>query len=667
MHGTVEFGGYYIMLSFSEVPLHTAIIGGVLAFLIVLFLSLFLIPAVWQSVKLSRYTKRLRRADTKDLEALSALFKGDRILSHLWEEFRDTLHEQKDLDAQGTYQVTAIRQTVPAETYFSEQILVHSPLSTEFFKHVPGILTGIGIIGTFYGLIIGLQAFKVSENPEIVRDSLNGLLHGVYQAFVISASAITLAMVITALEKWLIASLYKKVERLCRVLDSQFDAGAGEEYLSRLVQASESSAKEAKQLKQSLVNDLTQILESIAERQIQAQSTSTAGIAKEIVDGINEGLRQPLTEISAAVQHVSGNQGDAINKLLTETMAAMTAQIRDLFAGQVDGIRGMQQQTIDSLGVAVGRLEQLVGDISTRGKETTEAMSAQLASTLASMEERQRSMNEQTQVLVDTMRSQVTKSQEDATAGMQQAIDRMGGAVAQIADTLNASIQSASERDDQRNRLLTEQTTAATSSASTLSRELIRHTAEAVTTMKQAVASMVTGTADTVNKMNLGAADMLKAAHEMARVGMTTGSALERAQSLVDQLANASGALTHSTSTLNKAIDDYKTTRDTLAVMVEQLKATVENAKKEATLTGDILHRIESASQSLKEAQLQADKYLTSVSEVLAGAHQQFGIQIISTLNNVNGEFHKHVERGTKALAGAIDELEQVLDRAGSR
>ena len=77
MHGTVEFGGYYIMLSFSEVPLHTAIISGFLAFLIVLFVSLFLIPAVWQSVKLSRYTKRLRRADTKDLEALSALFKGD--------------------------------------------------------------------------------------------------------------------------------------------------------------------------------------------------------------------------------------------------------------------------------------------------------------------------------------------------------------------------------------------------------------------------------------------------------------------------------------------------------------------------------------------------------------------------------------------------------------
>jgi hypothetical protein len=52
---------------------------------------------------------------------------------------------------------------------------------------------------------------------------------------------------------------------------------------------------------------------------------------------------------------------------------------------------------------------------------------------------------------------------------------------------------------------------------------------------------------------------------------------------------------------------------------------------------------------------------------MLASAHYHFGTQIISTLNKVNGEFHQHVERGTKALGGAIDELGEVLDRVGAR
>lgn len=654
-------------MTFANLPLHTLIIGGVLAFVLLLFVTLFLVPALYQSWKLRSFTKRLEQADRTDLDALSEMFDRDDILGHLWKEFRDTLHEQKDLDSSGTYRTTAIRQTVPAETYFSEQILVHSPLRTEFFKHLPGILTGIGIIGTFTGLIIGLKAFKVSVEPDVVRDSLNALLQGVYQAFLVSAAAITLAMIITAIEKWLVSGLYKRVERLCLALDTRFDSGAGEEYLSRLVQASESSAKEAKQLKQSLVNDLKQILETVAERQIQAQNATTVGIAKEIVAGLSESLREPLSEIGAAVKHVSGNQSEAVNKLLTDTMAAMTAQIRDLFSGQVEGIKGLQQQTIDSLGIAVGRLEQLVGDISDRGKQTTDAMSEQLVSTLASMDERQRAMNEQTQALVDTMRSQVAQSQQEATKGMQQALDQMGAAVGDIAKTLQANIEGASARDDQRTRQLTEHTTAATNSAAVITKELIRHTAEAVSTMRQAVESMRTGTADTVTKMNLGAADMLKAAGEMSRAGSTTSTALDRAATLAEQLSASSAALTGSSSMLNRVIDDYKATRETLAAMIEQLKMTVDSAKREASLTADILQRIEGAARSLRDAQGEADKYLQGVTDVLANAHQQFGTQIISTLNNVNGEFHKHLVTGTKALGGAIDELAQTLDRVGAK
>jgi len=72
--------------------------------------------------------------------------------------------------------------------------MVDSRLSTEFFKHLPGLFTGIGIIGTFSGLITGLQAFKVSENATVVRNSLEKLMQGVYEAFLVSAVAISAAM-----------------------------------------------------------------------------------------------------------------------------------------------------------------------------------------------------------------------------------------------------------------------------------------------------------------------------------------------------------------------------------------------------------------------------------------------------------------------------------------
>lgn len=148
------------MLVLSDLPIHTVIIGGILVFFVLLFVIRFLIPAIHQNWKLGSYTKKVEEVDKAHLDGLSELFSKDKILDHLWKEFRDTLHEQKDLDASGTYHTTAIRQTVPAEMYFSEQMLVYSPLKTEFFKHLPGILTGIGIIGTFWDFISSLLTAK---------------------------------------------------------------------------------------------------------------------------------------------------------------------------------------------------------------------------------------------------------------------------------------------------------------------------------------------------------------------------------------------------------------------------------------------------------------------------------------------------------------------------
>jgi hypothetical protein len=53
--------------------------------------------------------------------------------------------------------------------FFSEHALVVTPLKTEFYKHLPGILTGIGIIGTFLGLIMGLSSFDISDPEQAQR------------------------------------------------------------------------------------------------------------------------------------------------------------------------------------------------------------------------------------------------------------------------------------------------------------------------------------------------------------------------------------------------------------------------------------------------------------------------------------------------------------------
>lgn len=645
-------------------PGHLVVVGGALALCLGLFVFWFLVPAARQSSRLGKAIKALEAATDRTAGAAVGKLPG---IAHLWNEYSDTLHEQRELNPQtGQFEVTKIRSSVPAEAFFTQQALVDTPLKAEFFKHLPGILTGLGIIGTFTGLITGLTSFNVSDNPDEVRRALNGLVGGVYEAFAVSAIAIGLAMFTTFIEKMFVAHLYKKVERICQRVDGLYQAGAGEEYLSRLVIASEASAKEAKQLKQSLVDDLKHLLEEVTERQIAATNASSNLVAERIVAGMSEGLKEPLAEIRSAVQQVSGDQGTAVHKLLADTMTAMTAQIRDLFGSQLTGINQMQQQTLDAMTAAVGKLQQVVSDMSDTGERTTEAMGEKLAKAIEAMEGRQSAMDAQVRQLLTDVQEQIGRANGDTNQKLKEAMAAVTETVGEAVRNLQAMVDKAGNRDVVRTQAMEKATSDAVSSISAEVKALVATSAAASEQMGNAVAAMQRLTTDSVVRMSQGADRLYAASEKFAEAGGATAGVLNGAQLLLKQMSDTSGALTGSATTLNAAINDYKATRDSLAQMVTALQKTVESAKTEAALTENVLSRINRSAEALQAAEVKAQAYLEEVSEVLAKAHQEFGDQVITTLSKLNGEFHSHLESATKSLAGAIEDLEGVFDKIPS-
>lgn len=241
------------------------IAAAVLSLLVLAFVAFFLVPGLIHWRRLSTLLKHLTRFEARSpLEKYRRLFAGDKRLAHLWKEYQDSLHQQTAEREGQALVVVAVRSTLPAETFFNSQYVVDSRLRTEFFKHLPGIFTGVGIIGTFSGLIAGLRQFQVSENAATVRASLEALMHSVGEAFLISAAAITAAMLVTFVEKLLLSALYGQAEEIAHAIDARFDSGAGEDYLLRLVKSSEDSATQSRLLKDALVKDLGETLMQLA-------------------------------------------------------------------------------------------------------------------------------------------------------------------------------------------------------------------------------------------------------------------------------------------------------------------------------------------------------------------------------------------------------------------
>ena len=100
--------------------------------------------------------------------------------------------------------------------------------------------------------------------------------------------------------------------------------------------------------------------------------------------------------------------------------------------------------------------------------------------------------------------------------------------------------------------------------------------------------------------------------------------------------------------------------------MVVELRETVELARKEASLTTDILTRIESSATRLGTAQKQADEYLEGVSRVLGEAHMTFATEVRRTLERANTEFHNKLGAAVGLLSAGVQELEVTLASMGN-
>jgi len=711
------------------------------------FFVLYVQPGRQMLARLKRALSQLDEiassgATVKDLDQIRAKAMDGAALQHCWDEFRDTLHPQKTVNEFGELQVARYRSTALASTFFTEQALINSPLRTEFFKHLPGILTGVGIIGTFGGLILGLQAFGAVDlgDPDKARNGLSALLREVGSAFMMSGLAIVFAMVLTTYEKVLVNKLIKVVEDLCSRIDSLFDAGAGEEYLQRLVEAAETSATQAMQMKESLVTDLKQVLTELTSQQIQATQLATAQLGKSITDSLSEGLKDPLKNISDAVTAVSGQQGDAVNRLLTDVLTSFSSQMESMFGRQLSGMGDMLTQTAATMQSASSRIEALLGQIQQAGDGAADAMAKRLEEAMSLMQIRQEESARQMQLFMEAIRDSANKGQAEAGEAtskmlgelskatsdlvkqlqesgqgaaqamadrLEQALDQirstqeassdlvrgfiedlknstqdgqqktalaseemiksLGDATATLLNQLKLQSETDSRLQSQRQQEISDQTNSFLEKQSEQVSRLTASVESAEAAMRETVERLYKATSDQVTRMDAGATKLYDASDLLSRnLGEMKASSANLVGS-AEGLTNASLTLGSTVAVFQKALEDHKTVRDTLASLVADLKFTMDSAKKEATVTKDLVDGIQRATTRLTDAQAATVTNLEEATQAIADAHAAFAKEVENTLREGNRVFHEELAQATGLLKGAIQDLGDTLDNSPSK
>ena len=649
------------MTTLNNLPPHIYIFAAILGVLLLSFVIFSLLPSFVVSRQLSIVIKKLGSLNGTPDGSLDQIFRSNGVLEHLWQEYEDSLHQQA-----GEGQAIRFRSTMPAGVVFRPDVLVDIPLHADFFKHLPGLFTGVGIIGTFYGLLLGMQSFVVSENPVVVRASLTRLLHGVSEAFLISVSAITLAMIVTFIEKLIVSRLNAKVETLVQLLDGMFEGGAGEEYLARLVLASEKSSAQTSGLAK---GELRQMLADLSVSLIAAANAGSASLGDRITASIEEGLKEPLTEIADSLKNASNDQGEALQTMLSGMFDNFNSQIKALFGSQASDMSRMQRQTQEALQAIVVRLEDMTaeaGEAREAGQRGMAAMIEQIAKTNAAAEERQSLRNEKLGEFVEQMRLASSQSQADAQGQLQSSLNELSGRMSSVFDSLNAQVLSTTDATMKHRQDMELQSQNVAGQFADQIKAVVESVNLAVAEMKSAVTVMHTTTGDAMSALNSSADTLYQASSDFARAGQSVTATLEKSASVAGQLIQAADTVAAASAGLGDLFGDYKAARDSMIEQVGSLQLLAEQVRRDASMSGEVLSKIESATGKLVSAQKDADNYLSKISEVIGVAHQSFSEGMTKAVGEANREFHQALSDSVKLLREGIHELESTLDAATS-
>jgi hypothetical protein len=225
-------------------PVHTVLLLGLIGMLLVLFAVLYAAPALRLAARLGAAADAAappvgEGAPAGVLAAVDQALDDDPALRAAWLEYRGQLRR-------GEGQAAGWHAQAGAARFFDLQSLTHARLRLDVFRNLPGLLTGIGIVGTFMGLIAGLRNFRPGSADAAAQRSMESLLTGVMEAFVVTAVAMAAAVVVTLLEKLLMSLLALRVDALALRLDGVFPprpAADEPPWVARVLQAFEASAQ----------------------------------------------------------------------------------------------------------------------------------------------------------------------------------------------------------------------------------------------------------------------------------------------------------------------------------------------------------------------------------------------------------------------------------------
>ena len=470
-------------------------------------------------------------------------------------------------------------------------------------------------------------------------------------------------MLVTFFEKLIVTRRYKQVDSLCQTIDSMYISGMGEEYLEKLVKASEETTTQTIQLKDSLVGDLKEMMSNLIDRQIQETQVSHQAMTKNIADSITNSLQKPMEALTHIVQHANQNQGEAVQKTLTDVVAGLMDKLDNTFGNQIGSITALMHETTISMRDTRERFAELADTLGNAGQKAGEAMNSQLLRVMEQAEQRQKEMNTQMQQFVEQIRELISKTQTETSEKVHTSIEALSQKVVQVIDHLSAQQTRAGDELLRHQEAIAGQAQLAVDDMGGQITTLMAQTTEAIQAMKESINAIRNITTESVDKMNDAAEILFNSSSDFSNAGRGMVDVFEKTKQVSGTLSNTAQSLEEASKTVQQCVAAYDKTRSELTNSIDSIQTLIETAKREAGVSKELITQLEEAARIFNATQDQTEHYLNNVSNVLTTSFGEFSQHITKTLDRSRTDFNVNLAQAVDMLRGTIDDLDKYLSQ----
>lgn len=309
------------------------------------------------------------------------------IKSH-WTEYSGTLIRMNNDYG------TSVYSTTEADNYFNFSTLSEG-IDIPFWQNTGGIFTGLGILGTFAGLTLGLTHLDITSNDVgVLKEGIGGLLQGMNTAFLTSVVGIILAIGFNFYHNSCVNKLKYNIAQIAREIDDLFPRRIIEQWLS-------DSLVENKKQNEQLASFNTDLAITIGAAINNGMQENLVPLLNNLNLAIGDLSTGGINEISKQIQNNAGGQlKDLANTLssVQNTIKTSSAESQKIATSTMDMIQKTMSSISENMKTVMEntalKQKEALEDSSNQMKTAVIELNDKLQSTLDKMEKAGSSVHE---------------------------------------------------------------------------------------------------------------------------------------------------------------------------------------------------------------------------------------------------------------------------------